>query len=86
MGHEFYLDDDDDIDPFFTSHGYHNGPGCALCHDIWCHHCTPEIYTEQCPAAIAQAKLPLTILAVVSLFGIVGVILALGLMLRGVDE
>ena len=28
----------------------------------------------------------LTILAVVSLFGIVGVILALGLMLRGVDE
>ena len=57
MGHEFYLDDDD-IDPFFTSHGYHNGPGCALCHDVWCHHCTPEIYTEQCPAAIAQAKLP----------------------------
>ena len=28
----------------------------------------------------------LTILAVVALFGIVGVILALGLMLRGVDE
>lgn len=28
----------------------------------------------------------LTVLAVVSLFGIVGVILALGLMLRGVDE
>ena len=28
----------------------------------------------------------LTILAVVSLFGIVGVILAIGLMLRGVDE
>ena len=28
----------------------------------------------------------LTILAVVSLFGIIGVILALGLMLRGVDE
>ena len=28
----------------------------------------------------------LAVLAVVSLFGIVGVILALGLMLRGVDE
>ena len=28
----------------------------------------------------------LTVLAVVALFGIVGVILALGLMLRGVDE
>ena len=28
----------------------------------------------------------LTVIAVVSLFGIVGVILALGLMLRGVDE
>ena len=28
----------------------------------------------------------MTVLAVVSLFGIVGVILALGLMLRGVDE
>ena len=28
----------------------------------------------------------LTMLAVVSLFGIVGVILAIGLMLRGVDE
>ena len=28
----------------------------------------------------------LTVLAVVSLFGIVGVILAIGLMLRGVDE
>ena len=28
----------------------------------------------------------LTVLAVVSLFGLVGVILAIGLMLRGVDE
>ena len=28
----------------------------------------------------------LTVLAVVALFGIVGVILAIGLMLRGVDE
>ena len=28
----------------------------------------------------------LTVLAVVSLFGIIGVILAIGLMLRGVDE
>ena len=28
----------------------------------------------------------LTVLAVLSLFGIVGVILAIGLMLRGVDE
>ena len=57
MGHEFYLDEWGDIDNFFMELDHHNGPGCSLCDDSWCHHCEPEVYTELCPVAIAQPKL-----------------------------
>ena len=57
MGHEFYLDEWGDIDNSFMEFDYHNGPGCSLCDDSWCHHCEPEVYAECCPVAIAQPQL-----------------------------
>ena len=57
MGHEFYLDEYGGVDIFFEEYDHHNGPGCALCNNSWCHHCEPEVYTEPCPVAVTQPKL-----------------------------
>ena len=57
MGHEFYLDKWGGVDIFFMESGYHNGPGCSLCDDLWCEHCEPEVYTETCPVATTQPQL-----------------------------
>ena len=57
MGHEFYLDEWGGVDIFFMESDYHNGPGCSLCDDSWCHHCEPEVYTETCPVATTQPQL-----------------------------
>lgn len=32
-----------DIDIFVRDNGFHNGPGCELCGESWCHHCEGEI-------------------------------------------
>lgn len=41
----------DKIDIFAYEAGeYHNGPLCIRCGKGSCHHCHPEIYTEECTA------------------------------------
>jgi hypothetical protein len=42
-GHKLIRDDDGYIDIFVLDEGYHNGPGCELCGESWCHHCEPTI-------------------------------------------
>lgn len=50
MKHDLYLDEDGDIDIFRLDEGYHNGPECRRCGDIWCHHCEPNKEDEECPS------------------------------------
>lgn len=49
MLHDFYTDEDGDIDMFYLDNDYHNGPGCRRCGDFWCHHCDRGILDEVCP-------------------------------------
>lgn len=53
MKHDFYLDENGDIDDFFLDYDIHNGPGCQRCHDGWCRWCHPERKDEECPGAAA---------------------------------
>ncbi len=48
-GHELLLDEDGVIDIFVFDIDHHNGPGCSLCGDSWCHHCRDVISISQCP-------------------------------------
>lgn len=50
MKHDFYTDEDGDIDVFRLDVDYHNGPECRRCHEIWCHHCEPDREDEECPS------------------------------------
>lgn len=50
MLHDFYKDEDGDIDIWRVDEGYHNGPECIRCGEIACHHCAPWVYTEECPS------------------------------------
>lgn len=47
-GHVLIRDEDGDVNIFVMDHGYHNGPGCELCGESWCHHCEDEV--KPCPA------------------------------------
>lgn len=57
MKHDWYLDEDGEIDVWRMEYGYHNGPGCRRCEKIWCQHCEPEIWDQECPSS--QLDLPL---------------------------
>lgn len=50
-GHLFYAADYDEkvVSEWVLEGGFHNGPGCVLCLDAWCHHCQPDRETEPCP-------------------------------------
>jgi hypothetical protein len=50
MKHDFYLDETGEIDYWRMSSNYHNGPECKRCHEVWCEHCHPECYEEECPS------------------------------------
>lgn len=40
--HDWYLDEDGDIDTFAMEYGNHNGPMCKRCSYSYCHHCQDE--------------------------------------------
>lgn len=42
-GHSPILDEDGELDCWVMEFDIHNGPGCSICGDSWCEHCTkPE--------------------------------------------
>lgn len=53
-GHVLRRDEDGEIDLFVLSEGYHNGPGCVVCDDSWCHHCDGKI--EPCDGGKAKSE------------------------------
>lgn len=46
--HDWYRDEDGNIDIFRLDMDYHNGPQCVRCYFTFCHHCRPEAYDEPC--------------------------------------
>lgn len=56
-GHTPRMNDDGSVDIFVTDVGHHNGPGCSVCRDTWCQHCTAPEKIEPCIEAEAQAAL-----------------------------
>lgn len=48
MKHDWYLDEDRDIDIWRMDSGFHNGPQCRRCQKLFCHHCDPNCYDEEC--------------------------------------
>lgn len=48
-GHQFYADTTGKPDAFHMDTDHHSGPGCAVCEDVWCDMCSPDVYKEQCP-------------------------------------
>lgn len=48
-GHTLRRGADGDIDSFVVDAGFHNGPGCIVCGDDWCEHCTSAEDVEPCP-------------------------------------
>lgn len=49
-GHDFYEDEysRDQINMWRLEYGFHNGPECQKCHEIFCEHCCPERMIEKC--------------------------------------
>lgn len=41
-GHVLKKDDDGEVDNFAYDYGFHNGPVCELCGEMWCEHCHEE--------------------------------------------
>lgn len=46
--HDWYRDDNGEIDMWFMDVGFHNGPGCKRCHATFCEHCDPDWDEEEC--------------------------------------
>jgi hypothetical protein len=46
--HDFYKDPLGEVDVWRIESDYHNGPQCMRCGWGACHHCSPEIYDEDC--------------------------------------
>ena len=38
-GHSPILTGAGDVDAWALNYGYHNGPGCSICGEMWCVHC-----------------------------------------------
>lgn len=55
-GHRLRRDEDGSIDHFVTDYGYHNGPGCEICKESWCEHCTSAEDIEVCDRGVQQAE------------------------------
>jgi hypothetical protein len=54
LGHKLIRDEDGDIDHFVCDAGYHNGPGCSVCHVSWCHHSDGAEDIQPCDGGAAH--------------------------------
>lgn len=41
-GHKLRRNDNGEVDVWVMEEDFHNGPGCELCGESWCHHCKPK--------------------------------------------
>lgn len=57
-GHLPVLDEDGNLDTLVLDIDFHNGPGCQLCGESWCHHCLDPEDIPQCsnPAIDAEFR------------------------------
>lgn len=46
--HDFYLDEQGEVDTLRLKYDHHNGPQCKRCEQSWCMHCDPECFEEAC--------------------------------------
>ena len=46
--HDWYLNEDGDIDVWQLDEGFHNGPRCRSCGYTFCEHCNPDGYNSMC--------------------------------------
>lgn len=51
-GHQLIVDEEGFVDFWIHGVGYHNGPGCAACHESWCEHCHPDGPPTSCDAVL----------------------------------
>lgn len=49
MQHRWQLNADGEIDIWALDVDYHNGPECTRCWRVFCEHCNPMCYQEECP-------------------------------------
>lgn len=57
MKHDWYLNEDGRIDIWRLDYGYHNGPQCRRCQEMFCHHCERNRWDEECPEAQLELDL-----------------------------
>lgn len=48
MKHDWYIDQDGNVDVWRLEYEYHNGPKCRRCLEAFCEHCEPGIWDEEC--------------------------------------
>lgn len=48
-GHIWRLNEHGEVDCWVVDEGFHNGPGCSVCHFSFCEHCFNERDLEPCP-------------------------------------
>lgn len=48
MKHDWYTDEDGEVDIWRVEEGHCNGPECQRCGRSYCHHCRPDCYSEEC--------------------------------------
>lgn len=48
MKHDWYKDEDGNIDEWAWESGYHNGVICKRCGESFCVHCTPNYDETKC--------------------------------------
>lgn len=53
--HDWYRNEDDEIDEFAFDAGYHNGPTCKRCYYSFCIHCDPDGWNKE-PCIIDEYK------------------------------
>lgn len=55
-GHKLCRNEDGEVDHWVVDVGYHNGPGCELCKDSWCEHCTDADKVRECPGNVKRLE------------------------------
>lgn len=53
-GHVLVREADGSVDIFVMDNDLHNGPGCSVCGDCWCHHCDGPV--EPCDGGKAKRE------------------------------
>ena len=46
--HDWFCDEDGEIDMWAMESGFHNGPMCQRCYHSECHHCNPYWDNDEC--------------------------------------